>query len=138
MLIVGNKIKMIKAIGGLDKVGDEFEVTNIAEDGAITIRSSYGVGVMNYKEFEEHFEIVKEVVWTKWSDMNYLSDEFDGMGVIYRTNNVDTVEVYGGSGLKTVAKLHPNDIFDFEKGLDIAMLRMKKLILDKKLKYLIK
>lgn len=138
MLIVGNKIKMIKAIDGLDKVGDEFEVTNIAEDGVITFKSSYGVGVMNYKEFEEHFEIVKEIVWTEWSSMGYLSDEFDGIGVIHRTNNVDRVEVYGGSGLKTVAKLHPNDIFDFEKGLDIAMLRMKKLILDKKLKELIK
>lgn len=137
MLIVGNKIKMIKAIGGLDKVGDEFEVTNISEEGTITIRSSYGIGVMNYKEFEEHFEIVKEVVWTQWSDIGYLSNEFDNLGVIHRTNNVDTVEVYGGLGLETVAKLHPDDTFDFEKGLSIAMLRMKKLILDRKLKELI-
>lgn len=42
MLIKGNKIKMIKAIGDFNKVGDIFEVTNISNDGSITIKAPYG------------------------------------------------------------------------------------------------
>ena len=47
ILYKGDKIKQVKEIVGLNKVGDIFEITSI-RDNVIFFKSSYGVGVMSY------------------------------------------------------------------------------------------
>lgn len=116
MLIKGNKVKMIKALGDFNKVGDIFEVTNISDEGSITIKAPYGIGIMSYKEFEQNFEIYKEIKWTDWI-------KIDGkLSCYYKTNNVDTV-IVKRLGVVKEARLHPDDVFDLNVGIEIAYLR---------------
>lgn len=116
MLIKGDKIKMIKSIGNFNKVGDIFNVENISDDGYITIKTTYGIGVMSYKEFEQHFEIHKDVKWTGWIKI------YDKCDCYYKTNNIDTVLVKRLGVIKK-ARLHPDDVFDLNVGIEIAYLR---------------
>lgn len=128
MLIKGNKVKMIKALGDFNKVGDIFEVTNISDEGSITIKASYGIGIMSYKEFEQNFEIYKEIEWTDWIKIN-------GKMGYYKTNNVDTV-IVKRLGVVKEARLHPDDVFDLNVGIEIAYLRATIEIYKNRLKRL--
>jgi hypothetical protein len=59
MLVVGDKIRQTKEICGFNKVGCEFEIIRISEDGSITFNSSFGQGVMTMDEFNGHFEKIE-------------------------------------------------------------------------------
>lgn len=127
MLVKGRKIKMIKAMPNFNKVGQEFEVTDI-KDGAIFFKCNFGSGLMSYKEYKQYFEEVEEVKtlqWSKWKSM-LISDE----QIAYRTNGKDVqVSYLGGLG---VAKCHEEDTFDLSKGIELAHQRAKinKILID--------
>ncbi|MGL4450710.1 MAG: hypothetical protein ACRCTZ_05925 [Sarcina sp.] len=138
MLVNGNKIKMIKAIPGFDRVGEEFEVSNVSEDGTITIRTSYGVGVMSYKEFENHFELVKEYKWVKLSEFfgEFEEDELEDLAKLSIGSLVD-IEIqtdceyfiklkYGF--FEVGSYLHPEDEFDRKRGINICICRLNEQI----------
>ena len=65
MLVKGNKIKMIKEIGSQKLLNQIFEVVKISNDIIEFSHNYYGKGVMSYKEFEEYFELIKEVKSTE-------------------------------------------------------------------------
>lgn len=148
MLVKGNKIEMIKALPEFNMVGDVFEVTNVGADGSITIKSSYGIGVMSYKEFEEYFKIVKEYEWVKLNeyiinpDMDLVKSLCDlSIGKIgdmdIKTDNEKFVMLKCGKYV-TEAKLHPEDEFNLIKGIKICICRLNKIINRKMLSRLIK
>ena len=61
MLIQGSKIKLIKPMGAFKNVGEICEVTDVSEDGVISVRfGGSHLGCMSYNEFEKYFELVEE------------------------------------------------------------------------------
>lgn len=147
MLVKGNKIEMVKALPHFNMVGDVFEVVHVGLDGSITIKSSYGIGVMSYKEFEEYFKIVKEYEWVKLNeyiinpDMDLVKSLCDlSIGKIgdmdIKTDNEKFVMLKFGEYV-TEAKLHPEDEFDLIKGIKICICRLNKIINKKILNKLI-
>lgn len=124
MLVKGRKIKMVKAMPNFNKVGQEFEVTDI-KDGAIFFKCNFGAGLMSYKEYKEYFTEVKTLQWSKWMTM-LISDE----QITYRANGKDVQVSY--LGVLGVAKCHDEDTFDLSKGLSLAYQRAKinKILID--------
>lgn len=148
MLTKGNKIKMVKELPGFNRVGDIFEVVNVNDDGSITIKSSYGVGIMSYKEFEEYFKVVEELKWVKLNDyiinpgkdlVNSLCNLSIGKigDMEIKTDNEEFVMLKFGDYV-VEAKLHPDDEFDLIKGIKICLCRLNNLINKKILNSLIK
>lgn len=148
MLTKGNEIKMVKEISGFNRVGDTFEVVNVNDDGSIIIKSSYGVGVMSYKEFEEYFKVVEELKWVKLNDYIINLDEdlvkllcnlsIGKIGDMeIKTDNGEFVMLRFGDYV-TEAKLHPDDEFDLIKGIKICIYRLNNLINRELLNALIK
>lgn len=119
MLIIGSKVKLIKAIKGAERlnIGDVFEVTKI-ENNIITFKCVYGYGMMSYKEYEEYFEVVRK--WTDWrmykSKGLYYYYKHDGETIMLRNMNSDIV---------TKAVCHKDDEFDLDKGLELCFARME-------------
>lgn len=145
MLIVGDKIRLIKRVPNLE-VGSVFEVTSVGD--YIGFKCDYGKGIMSFKEFENYFEVIREE--KKYEDINSikpckldkhmkngLRSEFLGNidDIYYRTNKKD-IELFYRSK-KVVAKLHPTDEFNLTIGLMICMYRMNKIICDSRLNQLI-
>lgn len=136
MLVKGDKIKLVKQISdNFDRIGSEFEITNILEDGIITFKSYFGVGMMTSKEFEEHFEKVIEEPKREWSEWR---SRFDKSGNIfdYKTNNKSVIVGHGR--LQTKASCAPDDIFDLEKGIELCLARISLKMSQNKLNELLK
>ena len=118
MLVKGDKIKLIKAIPGFDKVGDIFEINEILEGGMIRLDCSYGTGLMSYSEFEGYFEKIKTRKWGEWfywvrADGHYL----------YRTNG-KKIELKIGD-LKVSASCNDCDVFQLREGLNLCLARIR-------------
>lgn len=120
MLVENDKIEMINAIDGFNKVGDKFEIVNVTDNGSIIFRSSYGQGVMTQDEFDKYFVKVKERVWSKWVD--------SGKGYEFKTDNEKYVKVHK-DGFHAKASCNPNDKFNLSDGIDLCLARItiKKL-----------
>ena len=118
MIKSGDKIVMTKALPGFDKVGKKFELTAIDDDGTITFKSPFGIGIMTPKEYGEHFKLAPiEYVWSQWSE-----DWDDRFGSFqYKTNNKKVKVKWGGE--KGEATCHPSDVFSLLDGQYIALAR---------------
>ena len=158
MLVKGDKVKMVKAIPSFKRVGEVFEVVDIAEDGVITIKTYCGIGIMSYKEFEKYFELVERIQWenlidyltvTCKTEMPYgivfvptgsiskMTDLFIGniKDVEIKTDKEKTVKLKYKNYI-TEANLHPNDKFDLHKGIEICLCRLNEIINRKMLRSL--
>jgi len=113
VLVTGDMFKQISSIGSFNKVGDKFKVTDISADGMITFSASYGMGMMSWKEFNEHFEKIECNHWGEWVE----NDEY-----VYKTNNKQ-VKVKK-DGLIARSSCHPTDTFNLNKGISIALARI--------------
>lgn len=121
MLIKGDKIRMIKGMPGFDKVGDEFNILDITEDGVITMVSSYGRGIMSYDEFIEYFEKVEKFKnkWTKWESCNKYHD------IMYCTNLEEIKMHCSKSNVTAKVSCHKDDVFDLDLGLKICFNKLQ-------------
>ncbi|HBF5205018.1 TPA: hypothetical protein KQE20_003841 [Clostridioides difficile] len=137
MLIERTKIRLMKEIQGFEmlKIGDIFVITSVGNNGAIHFKTDYGIGFMNYSEFEAYFEIVqqkKKYEWGAWS----IRGDFSG-AYLYRTNG-KKVEVRKGN-FKASATCHDSDEFELNKGVELCLTRIEvkkankqvNLVLDK-------
>ncbi len=126
MLLKGDKIKQVKEINGFNKVGCEFEVTDI-DMGVISFMSSFGKGVMSYDEFERYFEKVIEEVWSDWS---LIVGEY-----IYSTRTKGMLtECKFDDGTHTFAKCLPEDEYSSNVGREICIKKWQLKKLEKELK----
>lgn len=137
MLIVGDKIELVKKMGVFDNIGEKCEIVGIDENCMISFRfGGYHMGCMSYDEFEKYFKKVEKREWIVRydfpSDMSFLTTNIkikeNGRCVVVRSDKYD---------LSARATCHSEDMFDFKKGFEIAMLRLAKKIVDKELRELI-
>ena len=119
MLLKGDRIKLVKPIPGLDRVGDVFEVLDILEGGTISFKSDYGAGVMSFSEFRKYFEKKNILTWSPWESIRFDDDDTI---YSYRTNN-KRIELRLGD-IKSSASCHENDEFDLSKGLSLCLARL--------------
>ena len=122
MLVVGDKIKQVSPICGFDKVGETFDVIGI-DDGAISFKADFGVGVMSWDEFKNHFEKYiekerKKLPWTYW-----IAGKDDAHNLYLYKTNCNKV-VVKEDGIKAESCCHPLDLFDLTVGLNIALARI--------------
>ena len=130
MIIKGDKIKLVKKIGNLVQIGDEFTVASV-DNGAITFSSRYGEGVMSYDEFEKHFKKIEKHEWSKWLEcntefLNYVTKESEDVSFEYRTDNYKRVQMRlkDNPSIRTRTSCYKEDIFDIDKGYQIAKARL--------------
>lgn len=116
MLIKGDKIKLVKDMQPFS-IGDIFEVVNVSDDGVITIKNKYGQGIMSYDIFTKYFEKIQPREWTKWKNI-----EVQGNVIKYRTNGKRVMVRYGI--YVAIANCHPDDVFDLDTGLQLAISRL--------------
>lgn len=127
MLHKGDKIKLVKAIGNFGLIGEEFDVTDVSEDGLISFNCEFGAGMMTFLEYRGYFELVekKKMEWTEWK--KYFTE--DGAAVLCKTNRKVVKVKY--NGIVTKATCCDSDTFDLETGIEIAFLRAKIKLLGK-------
>ena len=140
-MIKGDKIRLIKPMGVFKNVGEVCEVTDIAEGGVISFRfGGYHLGCMSYDEFLKYFEMVEKRVWTDWKTerigFHDINDNLVSIKIRYR-NNGKKVQVRSGA-FKAESSCCEDDIFDFEKGLILAINRLIVKYLDNQVKSLAK
>lgn len=117
MLVKGSKIAMKKVPLGFGSsmfnVGDTFEVTSISDDLIITFRCEYGVGMMEYDEFEKYF--TEKEIWSDWR-------RHDPTGAWYRVKGrkVQVICAEFGFISRATAKCSPHDDFDLDFGIKLA------------------
>ena len=129
MIIKGDKIKLVHKIGNFDKVGDIFEVVGV-DNGVISFMCNYGTGCMSYDEFEKYFEKCfekKKRTWTDWNTecekvINPFSGCYMRFPVSFR-NNGKKIQVKW-STYKAEASCCKEDIFDYNKGYELAKRRL--------------
>ena len=140
-MIKGDKIKLIKEMGAFKNVGEIWEVTEIAEGGVISFRfGGYHLGCMSYDEFLKYFEKVEERIWTKWEEVRigFLDMNDKMVSVVLRhRNNGKKVQVKCGA-LKSESSCHSEDVFDFDKGFELATKRLIVKYLDNQVKSIAK
>lgn len=124
MLVGGDKIKQVSAICGFDKVGEIFDVVGI-DNGAITFRSDFGVGMMSWEEFNQHFEkYIEEIKENKhhpWTGWKWGKSEVFG-DFQYKTNQKKVI--VKKFDVKAEATCHHLDSFNLNIGLKIALARI--------------
>lgn len=127
MLMVGDKIRMVKEIPGAPKIDGVFEVKGI-QDGIVSLEvNGVGAGIMSYDEFEKYFEKCgddhenspEKCDKRMWSPKMW-SDKY---GCYYRTNGktvkADCVGFCGS------ASCSPYDKFDLDFGIKLAYNRAR-------------
>lgn len=138
MIIEGSKIELVKEMGPFTNIGEVCEVVKIAEDGVISFKFGNGLhlGYMSYAEYETYFKpyeepekVIRE--WSNWSrkEVSYFND-IEGFGscpIEYRDNGkkiqVRCLNDY--YGIKAASTCCPTDKFDFEKGYNLAIARLR-------------
>lgn len=140
-MIKGDKIRLVKPMGAFKNVGEICEVTEIAEGGVISFRfGGYHLGCMSYDEFLKYFEKVEERIWTKWEDVRIgfhdMNDKMVSV-VLRHRNNGKKVQVKCGA-LKSESSCHSEDVFDFDKGFELATKRLIVKYLDNQVKSIAK
>lgn len=144
MIIKGDKIKLVKEIGNLVKVGDEFTVTGV-DNGVITFTSEYGEGVMSYDEFEKHFESNPKHSWSQWLKIgsmfyNILSERNEIINIEYRHDSDRRVQIRmkvdpnDDKYIRSEANCHKEDDFNFNIGYQLARARLYVKWMDEKVK----
>ena len=130
MIIVGDKIKLIKPMGIFDNVGEVCEVVNITNDGSICFKfGKYHLGCMSYDEYLKYFEKVEKRQWTNWtcSTIEFYDPIFENrkqVNVGYRHNGkIIEIRHMFNNDIKAKAKCHKIDEFDFEEGYKLAKKR---------------
>ena len=131
---VGDKIKQIKEIGMLNRIGDIFTVNNIDGDNVEFI-CSYGTGIISASELCEYFEMVNETVQETEILTHRYNSNFEDIKII--KNKSVTVAILE-SGEKGVSKCMPCDEYSEEKGVEIALCKALIKHYSKELKKLIK
>lgn len=126
-MIKGDKIRLVKPMGAFKNVGEICEVTDIAEGGVISFKfGGCHLGCMSYDEFLKYFENVEEKVWTKWEEVRVtfrdMNDKMINITLRHR-NNGKKVQVRCGD-LKSESSCHSEDVFDFDKGFELATKRL--------------
>lgn len=121
----GSKVKVKKVFleGYGIRIGDIGIITKINKND-IGVKLNYGEGVFNIEELNKYFEKVKKM------------REYKDIEKCIVNNNV--VVVILKSGCKGVAKCMPEDVFNEEKGIEIAYKKAKIKEIKKELKELSK
>jgi len=102
-----------------DYVGTVFDITTITPQGVICFTNPrLGTGMMGYDEFARYFS---KTSWTEWIPV-YIK-EFGQY--CYRTNGKRVMVKRYGHEIKACASCHPNDGFALEKGLQLALARLR-------------
>lgn len=134
MLIKGDRIKLVKAMGCFDNIGEVCEVVSISEDQVIGFRfGGVNLGCMSYNEFEKYFEKVESTKqdWTEWKEKEIeyydMDNDWTCTTIEYRHNGVK-VQTRCGE-LKGRSSCNKEDCFDLYKGLKIATDRLLVKIL---------
>ncbi len=140
-MIKGDKIRLIKPMGVFKNIGEVCEVIDIAEGGVISFRfGGYHLGCMSYDEFLKYFERVEERIWTNWEEARIvfydMNNKLVGITIRHR-NNGKKVQVRSGA-LKSESSCCKEDIFDFDKGFDLATNRLIVKYLDNQVKSIAK
>ena len=135
-MIKGDKIRLVKEMGAFKNVGEVCEVTDIAEGGVISFRfGGVHLGCMSYDEYEKYFEKVEEPVKREWSDWDVdrigfydLNNKLQIITIRYRENG-KKVQVRSGA-YKSESTCCKEDVFDFDKGFELAVKRLVVKYLD--------
>jgi hypothetical protein len=151
MLVKGDKIKLVKAMGCFDNIGEVCEVVNISEDAAISFKfGEMHLGCMSYNEFKKYFEKVENAKheWTKWTRLERrveyynIDNDLVEAAVEYRQNGlrvqVRAKDLSEKEYIKARSSCHKNDAFDLSKGLKIAIARLVVKFLDEETKNMAK
>lgn len=121
MLLVGDKVKQVKAIPGFNFVGQVFNVGAIKIEGeevTIMIELPYvGVGLMTKSEFEQYFEKVVEPTWSDWQD--YCCD------LEYRLKGELIEARVKGTKDSVFSKPCKEDKFDLDIGMGVCIEKLK-------------
>lgn len=129
---IGEKFTQIKELEGFKEfnyIGEIFEITDINENVAIMKCFNVGVGCgCTEGELELYF---KPYIY----DTNSRKLLDDGTQLIFNNKVVIAILKDGNKG---VAKCLEEDIYDKEKGIEIAITKAKIKQLNKKLKMLVK
>ena len=131
---IGDKVVLTKHFDRYNKVGEVYEIGNIADNGFI-IRDAVtkiAIGLVSFHDFFSCFEKQEDKKWTDWNIAHYDGESDKDVDVLinYRTNG-KRVEVKA-FGCKGVASCMPDDNFNLSKGIYIAFLRCKLAFLSKK------
>lgn len=139
-MIKGDRIKLVKKMGVFDKIGEICEVTDIQEGGVICFKfGGCHLGCMSYDEYEKYFEKVETPVKRTWSEWNLDEISFTDINGKIKTgyyryrNNGKKVQVKC-TGFKAEATCCKDDVFDLEKGLALAKIRLIVKYLDNQVK----
>lgn len=118
MLLVGDKIKQVKEIGGFNYIGTVFNIDSV--EGTNVTFSNYplGKGVMSIGEFQEYFEKVEEPKWSEWRKYQH--------NIEYRIkdNLIEAREIQG-EGSSVFAKTCDEDEFILSVGMDICLKKLE-------------
>lgn len=73
MLEIGKKYELVKELKGYNLVGNIFELVDIQE-GAVSVRSNLGIGVISKDEFDTYFKEYEDTVILSREEYNRLKD----------------------------------------------------------------
>jgi len=115
---VGMKVKQIKELPGFNFIGREFEVKEI-KDSVVMCASGYmGFGIAE-SEFFTYFELVKQIV--KEEEIEFMTIDIENGIKTTRKGKLTLVELPDGS--RGASKCLPTDIYDAQRGYDIAFMK---------------
>lgn len=117
MLLVGDKFKQVKELGGFNMIGETFIVQDLMENHIVFSLPNRGVGMMTLEEFSEYFEKIVEPKWSDWE--NY------GFDLEYRVKG-DLIEArVRGSQVSVFAKPCEEDEFNLDIGLAVCIQKLR-------------
>lgn len=128
MLVVGDKIKLIKKMGPFNNIGEVCPVVNISEDLVIGFRfgtNGEHLGCMSYKEFEQYFEKVATPKWTDWKPCSSVTNQPSDN--LFKTNGKKVIVKphIDFDNLRGESECMETDTFDLELGINIAEARLE-------------
>lgn len=138
MITKGSKIKLVKAMGEFNNIGEVCDVIKVTEDGVISFRFGNGMhlGCMSYDEYGKYFvdyvepeKVARE--WSEWKTSQVPFTDFDEERILYAVEFRDNkkkvqVKCVDGSysGLTGEATCCNSDDFNFEDGYKLAVARL--------------
>ena len=117
----GEKITLIKPMGSLDVIGQQYEIGGITDDHIIIRDAQHRIAIAacDYKDFDTYFiKSIEQKSWTAWSA---IIDENNNIVGSYRSNG-KKVQVKTGK-VRAEASCCPHDTFNLALGVQIAFLR---------------
>ena len=138
MITSGSKIKLAKAMGEFNNIGEVCDVIKVTEEGVISFKFGNGMhlGCMSYDEYEKYFVNYVEPkkadrVWSDW-EYDYIKyTEYTGEDMCYdikvRDNGkkVQMMCVDGvHEGVRAESTCCHSDVFSYDRGYDLAYSRL--------------